>query len=397
MLKVAMNREARAPLIVHLTTVPMTLEFLRGQTRHMCRNGFRALYVSSPGSRFATLAQEEGVGWAEVPMERRITPLADVVAIVRLVALFRRVRPQVVHAHTPKAGLLGMLAGLAARVPVRIYHLHGFPALTATGLRKSLLIFADRAACAAAHRVNCVSASVRNLCVDAGLCQESKLCIHENGTINGIDVGGRFDPARAGAEEPALRARLGIPAAAPVVGFVGRLVGDKGIGDLLEAWMEVRSKLPAAHLLLLGSYEAHDPLPPGVRDAIEHDASIHHVDHVPDPSAYYALMALLVLPSYREGFPYVPMEAAAMGRPVVTTRVCGCVDAVVDGETGTLVDAADPAGLASAILGYLRDERLRERHGAAGRARVLEKFLPGPIWDAQLRQYQELLAGTRGR
>ncbi len=384
------ERALRAPLIVHVTTIPMTLRFLRGQTRHMRRHGFRVAYVASPDPVFATIAEEEGVDFLEVAMERRITPVRDIVAVSRLVEVFRRLRPAIVHAHTPKAGLLGMLAATICRVPVRIYHLHGVPALSARGYRKFLLTNADRVACCLAVRLFSVSVSVRNLAGGARLCSPGSLVIHESGTINGIDAE-RFSVEAVAGELPALRERLGIPDGVVVVGFVGRWVRDKGVLDLLEAWKHVRARGLNACLLFLGGPESHDPLPSSALDAIRDSSSIRAVDFVMEPAPYYGLMDLLVLPSYREGFPYAPMEAAAMGRPAVVSEVCGCTDAVVDGETGLLVPPGNPTELARAIARYIEDEPLRLRHGQAARERVLRSFVPLDIWKAQHAQYVSLL------
>ncbi|HEX5724472.1 MAG TPA: glycosyltransferase family 4 protein, partial [Longimicrobiaceae bacterium] len=371
----------RPPRLVHVTTVPMSLVFLRGQVGYMRALGYRVWAVSSPGPALERFGADEGVEVVPVAMERRITPLRDLAAVRRLAARLARIRPDVVHAHTPKGGLLGMLAAALLRVPVRVYHLRGLAYKGAAGVRRALLRAADRTACALAHRVICVSHSAREAAVRDGVCPPGKVTVLLGGSGNGVDAAGRFDPARlptgAGART---RARFGIPPDAAVVGFVGRLVGDKGIVELVRAWASLREEFPGARLLLVGPWEARDPVAPEVRAALEGDPRVHLAGEDWDTPPLFAAMDLLALPTYREGFPNVLLEAAAMELPVVATRVPGCVDAVRDGETGTLVPARDAEALAGALARYLRDPALRAAHGRAGRARVLREFRREDLW-----------------
>ncbi len=383
--------------LVHVTTVPMTLGFLGGQVRLLRERGVDVSVVSSPGPELDAFGARYGVPVHAVEMPRRITPLHDLGAVRRLAAHLRTLRPDVVHAHTPKGGLLGMLAATLAGVPVRIYHMRGLPLMGAAGTRRRLLWGTERTSCALAHRVICVSHSLREVALAEGLCPPERITVVAGGSGQGVDSRGRFDPAALPAGTRAeVRARFGIPAEATVAGFVGRLVRDKGAVELWEAWQSLRDQHPALHLLLVGPFEEQDPVPAEVRRGMEGDPRVHLAGMDWNTPPLYAAMDLLVLPTYREGFPNVPLEAAAMGLPVVATRIPGCVDAVADGVTGTLVPVRDAAALADALHAYAADPALRRVHGVAGRARVEREFRQEVIWEGIFAEYARLLR-ARGR
>jgi glycosyltransferase involved in cell wall biosynthesis len=382
--------------VLHLTTVPMTLIFLQGQARFMAERGIGLSALSSPGQELDAFAHTEGVPVYAVEMPRRISPARDLLAVARIARVLRDVRPDVVHAHTPKGGLLGMLAAWLRRVPVRVYHVHGLPYLTATGWRGWLLRRTEGLSCRLAHQVLCVSRSVRELVVADGVCPPGKIKVLGAGSVNGVDAEGRFNPRRFDPDSRrAIRLRYGIPPDARVVGFVGRLVRDKGVVELAEAWKRLSAGRPDAHLLVVGPFEERDPVPEKIKSYLRNTPTVHLVGTDYDTPPLYAAMDVVALPTYREGFGVVNIEAAAMGLPVVTTNVPGCVDAVADGITGTLVPPGDAAAVADAVARYLDDPALRRRHGAAGRERALQLFRQEVIWDALYNEYSRLLA--RGR
>ena len=224
-----------------------------------------------------------------------------------------------------------------------------------------------------------------------GSARRPKIAVLGSGTINGVDATGQFNPSRFVATRAQTRNQLGIPEGASVVGFVGRIVRDKGIIELVQAWKSLSAVLPNLHLLVVGPFESHDPLPAVVSSALQNDPRIHLTGLLDDAAPLYAAMDLVVLPTYREGFPTVALEAAAMALPIVATRVPGCIDAVQDGSTGTLVPTRDPRALTDAIRTYLGDALLRQRHGEAARERVLRDFRPESVWEAHYREYVRLL------
>ncbi len=385
---------------MHVTTVPESLAFLAGQAGYMRARGFEVHAVSSSGETLQSFGRRERVTTYAVDMPRRVSPGHDLRSLSEMRAVIRSVKPHIVHAHTPKGGLLGTLAARLERVPVRIYHIHGIPFVTAAGMRRALLLSSEWCSCHAATQVLCVSRSVRELVVRKRLCPGCKVKVLCGGSINGVDSDGRFSPERAGAEvREATRDKFRIPLAAPVVGFVGRIVRDKGLAELAEAWSVLRRDYPTLHMLIVGPFEDQDIVPGDVERLLRTDERIHLAGLDWNTPPLYAAMDLVVLPSYREGFPSVPLEAAAMTLPVVATTVPGCVDAVVDGVTGSLVPPRDAPALMAAIRRYLDDPALARGHGWAGRKRVIRDFRRESIWEALYAEYQRLLrdAGIAGQ
>jgi len=385
--------EVQQPVrLVHITTVPMSLGFLVGQAEYARQRDVEMHAISSPGERLDSFGEQEHVPVYAVEMPRRITPLKDLGALWQIVRHLRRIRPHIVHAHTPKGGLLGTIAAWLARVPVRIYHMRGLPLATATGPKRTLLTWSEKVASGLSHETLSVSHSIRDMALELGLCPAGKIKVLLKGSGQGVDADGKFNPATiAQSARAEVRAKYGIPSDALVLGFVGRIVRDKGVVELVEAWQRLRDEFPHLHLLVVGPFEPQDPVPAAVEDTLRTDPRVHLTGENWDTPPLYAAMDIVALPSYREGFPNVPLEAASMGLSVVATRVAGCIDAVADGETGTLVPAKDSQALAEAVRAYVSDGDLRSRHGLAGRRRVEQYFRREVIWRAIYEEYAELL------
>lgn len=378
--------------LVHIMTVPYSFTFIKGQVGYMKAQGFEVYGLSSPGELLSQFSEKEDIPVHAVEMTKRITPIRDVVALVKIWRWLRRVRPDIVQAHTPKGGFLGMLGAWLARVPVRIYQLHGLRFVTETGWRRKVLIWSEQWSCRLAHQVLCVSASVQALAVDGGLCPAEKIQVLLQGSCNGVDSTNRFNPENVPMSSRVdMRAKYGIPNNATVLGFIGRLVWSKGIVELSEAWSGLREEFPNLHLLMVGGAESEDPIPTQVDKQLRKDPRVHLIGEEWNTPPLFAAMDILVLPTYREGLPIVLLEAAAMSLPVVATSVPGCVDAVKDGVTGTLVPPYDSQKLAVAIRSYLKDPELQRRHGSAARERVVREFRQETIWHALHQEYIQCL------
>jgi len=386
------SADRNSNLLVHIVTVPQTLNFLRGQIAYMKRRGFQVAAIASPGDSGAIISDAEGIPVYAIQMSRRMTPARDLVALWKLYRLLVNLKPGIVHAHTPKAGLLGTLAAFLARVPVRIYHIRGLPFESARGVRCGLLRWTERVSCRLANRVLAVSHSMRNIAIRENLCSPRKIEVPAKGSGNGVDANGKFNPSRYGAiVRKEMRRELRLPSEAVVIGFVGRVVRDKGIVELAQAWHSIRQENPLAFLLLVGPLEPQDPVPASTLRMLEGDANVRMTGGVSEVAPFYTAMDILALPTYREGFPNVPLEAAAMCLPVVATQIPGCVDAVVNGVTGTLVDPRNPVELYQALKQYIEKPELRQLHGSNGRQRVIRDFQQEGIWKAVYAEYRRLL------
>lgn len=356
-------------IVVGITNAQTCLVF-GGRLRALRNTGFQVTVLSSPGPMLDCLAHEEHVEVLRIPMERRIAPLADLRALCALWRHLRRIRPDAVEFSTPKAGLLGMLASVLAGVPRRVYFMRGLKLESATGLKRIILWLAEHTAAACAHVVLCNSPSLRKQAHALRIASMAKLHILGAGSSHGVDIE-QFHPGPSN-----VRRRFGISVdGSQVVGYVGRLTRDKGIPELIAAFEQILLTMPQTFLLLVGWFDdAEDALDRELRQRIAHHPRVICTGYVADPAPCYRAMDLLVLPSRREGFPNVVLEASATGIPVVTTLSTGACDSVVDGETGLLVPPGNCEAIVAATSSLLRDPDKRRRMGEKARARVVELF-----------------------
>ncbi len=385
------------PRLLYLVTHPLSARLLlRGQLQQMREWGFDVSVVSSPGPDLEVVRTREQVRTVPILIEREISPARDAISLGRLVKVMRELRPHIVNASTPKAGLLGMIAAQLTQVPVRIYLLRGLRLETSAGLQRAVLGATEQVASACAHRVVCVSESLRRSYVEGGYANSEKAVVLGAGASNGVDVA-RFErTAERQSEALALRRQLGIDPGSTVIGFVGRFVADKGIAELLEAFEEVRREHRSAQLLLVGGDLAGDAAPPGLAQRIRSAPGVVSTGPVTDVAPFYRVMDVLAFPSHREGFPNVPLEAAAAQVPTVGFRATGVVDAVEDGSTGLLVQTGDSPALARSLGQYLGAPELRAAHGRAAGERARRLFSNEAVWQAWREEYVGLLKRAGG-
>jgi len=384
------SRISHSPHIVVGITSPQTCLVLGGRLRTLREAGFRVTLVSSPGTLLTRTASREGVESVAIPMRRKMAPVSDLLSLLRLCRLLWRLKPEMTEFSTPKAGLLGSVAAMLCGVPSRVYFLRGLKLETSTGVKRHILLAAEKVASACSHMVLCNSESLRNQALTLRVAPESKLRLLGSGSSNGVDVE-RFSPGPG-----LLRSRLGLPPDAPVIGFVGRLTRDKGLPELVEAFDAILAARPHAHLLLVGWFDAaEDALSQDLRSRIKNHPRIHLTGYVADTAPYYRVMDVLVLPTWREGFPNVVLEAAASGIPVVSTLCTGSRDAVVPEVTGLLIPPGYPVAIREAVLQLLRNPERRFRMGEAARAWVLQNYVKERVLGLTARCYKSLLERNR--
>jgi glycosyltransferase involved in cell wall biosynthesis len=372
--------------IVIGVTHAQTCLTLTGRLRALREAGFRVTLISSPGELLERTAAREEVEAIGLPMQRGIAPLADLASLVRLWWLLLRLKPDVAEFSTPKAGLLGAMASLLAGVPARIYMLRGLKLETSKGIKRAVLLASERAASACVQVVLCNSQSLRSEALSLRLAKATKLQVLGEGSSNGVDVA-RFSPGPSD-----VRDRLRLPRTAPVVGFVGRLTRDKGVPELVEAFDTILKHEPEAHLLLVGWFDAaEDALGDEWRTRIAHHPRIHCTGFVTDTAPYYRAMDLMVLPTWREGFPNVVLEAAATGIPVITTECTGSRDSVVPEVTGLLIPPGYPEAISEAVLKLLRDPSRRRRMGEAARTWICSHYSDERVLRLAVSFYKSLL------
>lgn len=373
-----MTREAPSLHVLYGITVGKSAStLLRGQLRWMGDQGWKVTLVTSPDDLAAKAANREGVPLRPVPMRREISLLKDVGSLVRWIRTIRSEMPDVVNVSTPKAGLVGGIAAWICRVPKRIYVVRGLRLEGETGVKAQLLRAAEWLTTRVATDVIFVSDSLATVAGSMGLVPRRSWIIGE-GSSNGVDADAVARRA-SGAQRTPLRQRLGLDQDSFVAGYVGRLTSDKGIDTLIDA---IGHPLLSSGVQFLLIGEAEDAQ---TRHRIERlGTSISRVGWTDDVWGHLPAIDVLVLPTLREGFPNVVLEAAAAGIPTITTRVTGAIDSVVDGETGLLVDSKDPDGLAKAINSLAMDRDGARHMGARARDWVRREFDPERIWSGLL-------------
>jgi len=384
--------KARCPKILLLTTsAPALWVFFRDQAKFLREEGFDVSAVCSPGPELARFEEYSGCKVFPLEMERSISPFRDAAATLRLIRIVRDLRPDIVHTHTPKAGILGMLAGAFAGCRVRLHTYHGLRSETLRGPKRMLVETIERWTGNLSTRCFAVSSSLRDLLLVRRICGERKLHVLGYGGCAGIDLR-VFDPVRRRDAGRAYRRCLGIPESAIVVAYVGRIAREKGLGVLVEAWKAVEARMPHARLIACGPLDGTDPLPAETMNVLESTASIVFRPFLhTDVTEILAAADIVVLPSFREGLGVAALEASAMQLPVIASNVTGLKDAVVHGVTGLLVAPNNYTELANAIQILTTSSELRSRMGKAGRKFIAQRFSHDRVFNLLQAEYRRVL------
>ena len=371
--------------IAHVTTVDLSLRLLLlDQLHHLRKAGYDVTAISAPGPHVEHL---DGIRHIPVRMTRTFTPARDLATLQDLTRILQREKFDLVHTHTPKPGLIGQIAARLAGVPVVVNTIHGFyfhdrmqPAA------RRFYVLMERIAATQSSAI--LSQNPED--IETGVRERIFRRDQVELLGNGVDLD-RFHP---GVDGRVARRALGIADGDKVIGFVGRLVAEKGLRELFDAFAHVRAEQPRTKLLVVGGTDGEkgDAVDARAADAYGIADACIFAGHCDDMPAMYAAMDVLALPSHREGFPRAPMEAAAMGVPSVVTDIRGCRETVVHGETGRFVPVGDVDALAGALLDLLRDDEGRRRMGAAARALAVQRFDQRDVFRRVEATYERLLA-----
>lgn len=382
--------------IFRIVTKPISFEkLLTGQMRFMQHNGCKVTMVCSNLAKLAAVSNEEGCDYFAISMTRQITPLKDIKALYKLWRVLKKHKPDIVHTHTPKAGLLGMFAAKLAGIKIRLHTVAGLPLMEAHGFKKLLLTYVEKFTYACATGIYPNSFKLADYLIVNRFCNKSKLKVLGNGSSNGIDTEYFKLDEFICQEKIRLGAALKITEGDFVYVFVGRMVADKGINELVAAFEMIYADDKKVKLLLVGPYENElNPLSAETMRAIERNEAILHAGYKKDVRPYLALAHVMVFPSYREGFPNVPMQAGSFNLPCIATDINGCNEIIKDGINGLLVPPKNTSALRAAMDKMRLDKLLRESCANNARAIITNSFSNKVIWNELLNEYK-LLAGEK--
>ncbi len=373
--------------IIRAATVPQSLDvFCKGMLKELSEK-YEVVALSSPGESLDRVREREGVRTIAVPMERHISLFKDLKALIKMIGVFRREKPTMVHSMTPKAGLICMMAGWLTRVPVRVHTFTGLVWPTSIGLKRKILMITDRITCGCATHINPEGEGVKHDLI-AGKITKKPLRVLGYGNVMGVDM----EHFRVSDELKAQSEKLRTPDKFTFL-YVGRVVREKGINELCQAFDKLSGMAPV-RLLLVGPYEdSLDPISERSRKTIKNNPSIESVGakYGDELLEYYAASDCFVSPSYREGFPNTVMEAGAMGLPSVVTDINGSREIIRDGENGVIVPSKDEDALFDALLMMVRDKEKRERMAGNARKMIADRFEQSFVRKCLYDYYDEIL------
>lgn len=388
-----MRSQAGKKKIIRATTIPLSLNaFCKGMLRELSEK-YEVIALSSPGEELEEVARREGMRTVAVPMERRISLFKDLKALIKMISVLHKEKPTMVHSMTPKAGLLCMMAAWLTRVPVRVHTFTGLVFPTATGLKRRILMTTDWLTCACATHIIPEGEGVKNDLLNNGITKKP-LKVLGYGNVRGVDMAyySLRDEVRNKVEELGLRDESKFTFV-----FVGRIVKDKGMNELCEAFDKL-SGMANVRLLLVGPYEdCLDPISPKSKEIIEQNPAIESVGSKRGDEllAYYVASDCFVFPSYREGFPNTVLEAGAMGLPSIVTDINGSREIIVEGENGVIIPSHDANALFDAMLKMMKDKEARERMAGNARQMIASRYEQGFVRKCLYDFYDEILADLK--
>lgn len=368
--------------VLHVVNVSFVLPYFFGeQFQYMQKQGYEVHLICSPSLQLSHFAKQYNLRYKSVSILRHFSIFSDLVAVFKICIYIHKYEIDIVNGHTPKAGLLAMCAAFLMRVPIRIYFRHGLLYETASGIKRTLFVNAEKFASFLSTKIVCVSPYLIERSICDHLSPSHKMKLLNKGSCNGVDVYGQFNPENIDTNiVDKLRIDLGLPKNAWIVGFTGRLVKDKGLIELIQAFGILEKKYANLYLLLVGPEESRDDLPPSIKHLMLSNKHIVLTGYIEkNIEYYYSLMNVLVLATHREGFGTSILEASSMQIPILTTNYTGSRDAVVDGVTGIYIDGS-VTSISEGIKKLYENKELAKRLGINGRKFVIDNFDQRLIW-----------------
>lgn len=340
--------------LVRITTVPVSLDKLLEDQLKFMNNHYHVIAISSNGAELKKIGFKEGVDTYCVEMTRKMTPIKDLISVLKLVFFLNKVKPDIVHTHTPKAGTVGMLAAKITGVPIRLHTVAGLPLLETVGLKRLVLNFVEKLTYKCATKIYPNSVGLQAIIEEENFAKPSKLKIIGNGSSNGINTLFFNKDVIDKIVTEKLKDEFGILEKDFVFIYVGRIVGDKGINELVESFNLLNMQFDNIKLLLVGPFEDNlDPIKTESKKIIDKNKNIFTTGFVMDVRPYFALSDILVFPSYREGFPNVVMQAGAMGLPSIVTNINGCNEIIIEDLNGKIIPVKDMQALHNTMKYFL--------------------------------------------
>lgn len=374
--------------IIRVTTVPQSLEKLCEGVLSELSHDYEVVALSSPGEALKNVSTREGVRTIAVAMERHISLKKDLRSLFNLIRVFHNEKPYMVHSMTPKAGLLCMIAAWFTRVPVRLHTFTGLVFPTATGMVRRVLILADRMTCVCATHVVPEGEGVRNDLINYHITKKP-LKVLGYGNVRGVDL--EYYKRTREVRNRAAEIRIKKDDLFIFI-FVGRIVRDKGINELTEAFQQLNVQYSKTRLILVGPFEGSlDPIAQNILQIINNNSAIKAVGKQADVRPWFAAADCLVLPSYREGFPNVVLEAGALGLPAIVTDINGSREIITEGENGVIIPSHDVKALYLAMERMLLDKSATERMASKARKMVAERFEKSFVHRCLFDYYKEII------
>jgi glycosyltransferase involved in cell wall biosynthesis len=371
-----MVNEKEAPKIVRITPLLSTIQAIfRGQNKFLINEGFDVHVVASPDCSIDGFVRAEGFKYHPVNISREIAPHKDLKTIVMLMGLFRRIRPDIVHTHTSKGGFVGMLAAAMSKVKHRVHSIAGWSADSRGKITKSLILASEAITLKLATKVIVNSESLRSYLIEKGYLRPNKGLVLGRGSSNGVDLDFFKRDEFALSFGRSVRQQYGIDKNDIVLAYVGRIMLEKGIRELLNAFLFFKDN-PSIHLLIIGSGEtkSRKKISDDIFSLLREHPRIHVTGWINNVQQHLAAADILVHPSYHEGMPNVLLQGAAMELPCIASNVRGNKDALIDGETGFLFHLHDTKQLVDLLQRLIADDALRHNMGKKGRAFMKSEF-----------------------